>query len=93
MEVTYDPNKNEKNIALRGLSFDRVAALDFDRAVFTIDARRDYGEVRRKALAFLGERLHSLIFVEADNGIRVVSFRKASRKEQQQYAKAKYPKS
>jgi len=32
LEISYDPAKNARNIALRGLSFDRAAEFDFERA-------------------------------------------------------------
>ena len=45
MAVTFDPEKNAKNIAERGLSFERVAELDWDTALIAgipaaITARR-----------------------------------------------------
>ncbi|NCZ76214.1 MAG: BrnT family toxin, partial [Betaproteobacteria bacterium] len=36
-----------------------------------------------------GDRLHVLCFVETDDGIRVVSFRKANAREVRRYEKAK----
>jgi Protein of unknown function (DUF497). len=47
----------------------------------TIDNRRDYGEIRHRALGFLDHRLHALVFVEIVGGIRVISFRKANKRE------------
>jgi uncharacterized DUF497 family protein len=46
MRVTFDPAKNDRNIAQRGLSFERVADLDWDGAVSQEDTRKDYGETR-----------------------------------------------
>ena len=53
--------------------------------MFTVDARRDYGEIRHRALGLLGGRVHVLVFVEATSGIRVISFRKANKREVAQY--------
>ena len=88
MEITYDPAKNLRNIAERGLSFDQVGEFDFETAVFTVDSRRNYGETRHRVLGFLDERLHALVFVETAKGIRVISFRKANRREVQWYEEA-----
>jgi uncharacterized DUF497 family protein len=44
--VTFDPEKNAKSIAERGLSFERVAEFDWDAALIAEDIRRDYGETR-----------------------------------------------
>lgn len=88
MKITYDPAKNATNIADRGLSFDRAADFDFETAVFSDDTRRNYGEIRRRALGFLDARLHALVFVETENGIRIISFRKANPREGKQYEQA-----
>jgi len=37
MAVTFDPEKNARNIAERGLSFERVAELEWDTAVIAED--------------------------------------------------------
>lgn len=85
MEITFDPAKNDVNIGLRGLSFERVADFDFQTAVFWIDSRKLYPETRLSALGLLAGRLHSLVFAETANGIRVISFRKANKREVKRY--------
>lgn len=85
MEISFDPAKNARNIELRGLSFERVAEFDFDTAVFVEDTRRDYGEQRWRALGRVGDRVHALVFVQTEEGIRVISFRKANSREVKQY--------
>jgi uncharacterized DUF497 family protein len=85
MEITLDPGKNEKNILDRGLSFERAAEFDFDTALYRIDDRLDYGEIRIRALGYLGERLHALVFTDTEKGVRVISFRKDNEREVRQY--------
>ncbi len=85
MEIEFDPVKHAWNLLHRGLGFDRVAEFDFESAVFSLDTRRDYGEVRRRALGYLDGRLHALVFVETQEGIRVISFRKANQREVKRY--------
>jgi uncharacterized protein len=46
MNVTFDPAKNARNVAERGLSFERVAELDWETAISEEDSRSDYGERR-----------------------------------------------
>ncbi|MDP2185307.1 MAG: BrnT family toxin [Xanthomonadales bacterium] len=87
-QFDFDPVKNDNNIRERGLSFERVAGFDFESAVVVVDDRRDYGEVRLRALGFVGARLHALVFVETVTGIRVISFRKANKREARQYEQA-----
>lgn len=91
MEITYDAAKNASNIVLRGLSFERVADFDFQTAVFTVDDRHDYGETRYRGLGFMDGRLYALVFVETTTGIRVISFRKANKREVRRYEQASQP--
>ena len=85
MNISFDPVKNATNIVLRGLSFERVVAFDFESAIIWIDAREVYPEVRFSALGLLEGRLHSLVVAETNNGIRVISFRKANKREVKRY--------
>ena len=50
MRITYDPAKNERNIRNRGLSFDSAARFDFEGALYAVDQRHDYGEMRYIAM-------------------------------------------
>lgn len=88
MRLHFDPAKNERSIRLRGLSFERVAEFDFERALFAVDDRRAYPEVRHVAIGAVGGRLHVLCFSETADGIRVISFRKANAREVRRYAQA-----
>ena len=85
MEIEFDTNKNAANIRLRGLSFERVVDFDFENAVYRQDSRRDYGEIRIRTLGFLDGRLHALVFTETAKGVRVISFRKANKREVKTY--------
>ena len=88
MRITYDPAKNERNIRNRGFSFDSAAQFDFEGALYAVDERHDYDEMRYIAMGMLGVRLHVLCFAETADGIRVISFRKANAREVRRYAKA-----
>ena len=85
MEIEFDPAKNKANIRNRGLSFDLVIDFDFETAVLWIDARKAYPEVRISALGLLAGRVHSLVFTETPKAIRVISFRKANKREVKRY--------
>lgn len=85
MQITYDPAKSERNERERGLSFDRACDFDFASAVAHQDVRKDYPEPRFVALGFLDARLHVLCFTPIAGGIRVISFRKANRREEKDY--------
>jgi uncharacterized DUF497 family protein len=85
MEIIFDAAKNERNIATRGLSFERAAEFDFLQAKTLIDDRRDYGEIRFRAFGPLDGRLHALVYAETPKGIRVISFRRANKREVKRY--------
>ena len=85
MEITYDIAKKRANAEKHGVSFDLVSDFDFDTAVITVDDRRDYGETRLKAMGYVGDRLHALVFTKTTGGIRVISFRKANKRERTCY--------
>lgn len=91
MRIEYDPVKNAKNMAERGLSFDDAVRFEFDTALYALDDRKDYGERRIRALGRVGSRVHSLVFIEVADGIRVISFRKANKREVKLYEQATQP--
>ncbi len=68
MEITYDAAKNARNVEERGLSFELVHAFDFQTALFVVDDRKEYGEVRHRGLGLIGERVHALVFTETLKG-------------------------
>ncbi len=83
--IEFDPAKNEFNVLKRGLSFQRVAEFEFDSAIFKEDQRLPYPETRYVAVGYLDARLHVLCFTPIEDGIRVISFRKANRREIKSY--------
>lgn len=83
VEITFDPEKNARNLRERNLSFELAAEFDFENAVTHIEHRR--GEDRIVSVGYLGDRLHVLCYLETDAGIRVISFRKANQREATKY--------
>lgn len=81
MPVSFDPRKNERNIAERGLSFELVEEFEWDSALVVEDLRRDYGERRFQALGIITGRLHALVFTPRAGRVHVISLRKANRRE------------
>ncbi len=85
MDITFDANKSERNIATRGISFARAADFVWDGALITEDLRKAYGERRFQALGLIGERLYMLVFTPRDGKVHVISLRKANEREGRQY--------
>ena len=51
------------------------------------DTRRNYGEIRLQVLALLQGRLYAAVMTPRDGDLRVISFRKANRREVERYGK------
>ena len=88
MDFSFDPAKDARNIALRGLSFARAADFDWADADIIEDTRHAYPERRFVAVGYLDRRLHVMCFTPTDIGIRIISFRKANMREATKYGKA-----
>ena len=87
MKISYDHAKNDWNIRERGLSFAEVDKFNFTTAVRVEDLRNDYGETRIVAYGFIGNRLYALCYKPlGEIDIRVISFRKANKREEKFYA-------
>ena len=90
-KVDKDPGKEGRNIAERGLSLDLAEQLDWATAVIWEDKRKDYGERRYCVLGFIEDRLHSVVFTPRDGKPRVISLRKANKREVKRYEEATQP--
>ncbi len=87
MTFEFDAAKNDRNIRERGLSFELAAELDWETALVVPSDRK--GESRYLALGEIGSKLYALAFTKRGQNLRVISLRRASRKEVKRYEKAK----
>ena len=85
MRITFDPEKRETTLAMRGL--DMADAGDvFDGPHLTVDDdRRDYGETRKLTIGFMRNRMVVLAWTPRGNARRIISMRKANAREQKAY--------
>ena len=81
MPISFDPQKNERNIAQRGIPFEIVEDFEWDNALVVEDLRKVYGERRFQALGLIVGRLHALVFTHRAGLVHVISLRKANRRE------------
>ena len=88
MRLTFDPAKNERNIAERGIPFSMAEELDWTTALIAEDTRRAYPERRFQTLGLIGEHLHMLVFTPRDGAVHVISLRRANKRERSRYATA-----
>ncbi len=64
MRIEFDPAKNRANFATHGVDLVLAGDFEFDTAVFSVDARKDYGETRNIAIGYISDRLHLLILTK-----------------------------
>jgi uncharacterized DUF497 family protein len=83
---TFDPDKNATNIAKHGVSLADAELIDWNAAQVWEDDRKEYGEIRLVALAPIDVRLFCCIYVERDGQKRIISLRKANKREVIDYA-------
>jgi uncharacterized DUF497 family protein len=88
VEFEFDPGKDATNMGKHGLSLAAAAELSWDAALVWIDDRADYGEVRMVALAPIEDILLFVAFVDREPARRIVSLRRANRREVNHYVKA-----
>ena len=88
MRFDFDPTKDRLNTEKHGLSLALAASLDWEDALLWIDERRDYGENRVLALAPKSGILYYVAFVDRDEVRRIISLRRANRREVRRYVQA-----
>lgn len=88
MDVTFDAAKDVANHDKHGVSLAKAAQLEWDTTLTWPDLRRDYGEPRQCGIGYIGRRLYAVAFVDRAESRRIISLRKANRREVNRYAQA-----
>jgi uncharacterized DUF497 family protein len=81
MQFEWDNAKHLRNIELRGLGFDDGALIFAGPVVEWVDDRRDYGEVRFRAVGMAAGNLLHVVYTEREEVRRIISVRVANRKD------------
>jgi hypothetical protein len=89
MRYEWDNKKRERNLATHGVDFTEVNGFDWTEARIRLDVRKDYGELRMIAYGPIGDRLYQLVFTLRAHGVRIISLRKANRREVRRYVEDK----
>jgi len=89
MKFEWDSKKNENNILKHGVDFADAEEM-FKRELFAVqDVRKSYGENRFVGLGHIQNRLMVIVFTKPKfNTIRIISLRKANKREQAKFKKA-----
>lgn len=85
MQIEFDPTKDASNQAKHGVSLALAEGLDWDAALVWVDGRYEYGELRMIALAPETNVLYYVSFVDRGQVRRIISLRRATRREVKHY--------
>jgi uncharacterized protein len=86
MIFEWDEDKNRKNIQKHGIDFNDAKEVFQDQNRLTSpDLRKDYGEIRWKTIGNILGLIFSVIFTLRNSAVRIISARKASKKERDEY--------
>lgn len=85
MKIEFDPAKDELNRVKHGVSLALASELDWDAALVWVDDRFGYSEMRMVALAPKTQTLYYVAFVERGTTHRIISLRRATRREAKHY--------
>jgi uncharacterized DUF497 family protein len=89
MRFEWDETKNRANIRKHGLDFHDTEEIFRGIVLAEPDTREDYGENRWRALGQIGGRTIQIVFSEIEpETIRVISLRKATKRECKEYEKS-----
>jgi len=83
MNFDWHDAKHERNLRERGFGFDFAALIFVGRVLTQIDDRRDYGEVRIKAIGEVDGIVLAVIYTDREDVRWIISARKANKKERE----------
>ncbi len=88
MEIEFDDTKDAANQAKHGVSLAMASELEWEAALVWVDDRFEYSEVRMIALAPDTRVLYYVAFVDRDDVRRIISLRRANRREVKYYVES-----
>jgi uncharacterized DUF497 family protein len=83
----WDDVKYAANVRTHKVDFAAATSFEWERSIIWEDRRRDYGERRYLALAKIDGRVHLMVFTPRSGYLRIISLRKANRREVRRYEK------
>ena len=88
MQIEFDDGKDQANQDKHRLSLAFAVELDWENSLVWVDARKEYGEIRMIALAPSTGILYYVAFVDRDEVRRIISLRRANRREVNHYVQS-----
>lgn len=84
-EFEWDEDKRRRNLRKHGIDFVGCEAVFEGNTLTVEDTRFDYDESRYVTVGLLNGRVVTVVHTETDLTIRIISIRKATRREQETY--------
>ena len=81
----WDEEKRQQNLLKHGVDFLYAAVMLEGDVVKIVDDRQDYGETRYLAPGMVGEDVFAVVYTLRGENIRLISARKARKKEYERY--------
>jgi uncharacterized protein len=88
MSYEWNESKRLSNLRRHGVDFDDIEEFDWQEAQYRDDLVVDH-EQRFKAVSHFRGRMHVVIFTLRGDQTRIISFRRAEKREIRQYEKEK----
>jgi len=89
LEFEWDDPKRLGNTAKHGVRFEYALRVFADpNRIDAEDARDDYGEERRLTIGDIDGRIFAVVYTERGQSVRLISARKADKRERREYFEA-----
>lgn len=86
MDYEWDETKRQRNVSVHGVDFKDIEQWDWEGSLIAPDPR--FAEERYAALGLIGDRLHYVAYTLRNGKKRLISMRKANRREIRKYEQA-----
>ncbi|MEX1034666.1 MAG: BrnT family toxin [Sneathiella sp.] len=85
IEFEWDEAKRDGNLAKHGVDFTKAGKFDFETSFTREDIRDAYGEQRYVSIGLIDGRPYVMVWCYRGSKVRVISLRKANKKERASY--------
>ena len=86
-KLTFDRAKSDVNEQKHGLRLEDFKGFDAGTLLTLKDERKDYGEFRYRSFGRINGLAHMIAFTIRNEELRLISFRRAHKKEMQRYGR------
>ena len=84
----WNDTKRQKNLSIHGVDFSAIESFQWEDALVEPDVRNLYGENRYRAIGLINGRLHLAVFTLRGENFRIISLRKANKREESKWLRS-----